>query len=386
MVNLLALSVDKPGDITQAMQQGYLNQEKINQVPYQRQTQQNALDLDNLKIRHAQLEDAKNKIDMVQSLLAGSVDQQSYDANRAKAAELGLDVSQEPQVYDPNYIRQHQISLLPVKDQIELELNKTKGLLEQNLIKARIGTENSQRKSFDALANQRNAMAWSISNPPQPTIGTQGEVLNPSTVGSGAPNPVAKPMGKPPVGYRWKQDGTLEPIPGGPQDPKTPQAKAPTEDQSNAALYATRMQESDKIIQDLEKSGVFQDPTLDARAGSGLTNWTVGAEGQKFVQAQRDFINAVLRRESGAVISPEEFANGRLQYFPQPGDKPATIEQKRRNRETAIEGIKNAAGPAFKPKSNIPQQAVDLLKSNPSLADQFEAKYGQGSAAMVLGR
>jgi 3-deoxy-D-arabino-heptulosonate 7-phosphate (DAHP) synthase len=60
---------------------------------------------------------------------------------------------------------------------------------------------------------------------------------------------------------------------------------------------------------------------------------------QQVEQAQRDFINAVLRRESGAVISNDEFANGRRQYFPQPGDTPQVIEQKRRNREMAIQGI-----------------------------------------------
>ena len=50
-------------------------------------------------------------------------------------------------------------------------------------------------------------------------------------------------------------------------------------------------------------------------------------------QAQRDFINAVLRRESGAVIGEQEFENARLQYFPQPGDTPKVVKQKQKNRE-----------------------------------------------------
>ena len=36
--------------------------------------------------------------------------------------------------------------------------------------------------------------------------------------------------------------------------------------------------------------------------------------------------------------------------------------------------------------TNIPQGAIDKLKSNPSLRDAFEAKYGAGSASKVLGR
>ena len=56
-------------------------------------------------------------------------------------------------------------------------------------------------------------------------------------------------------------------------------------------------------------------------------------------QSQRDFVNAVLRRESGAAISNSEFDNARQQYFPQIGDDDKVIEQKRRNRELATRGI-----------------------------------------------
>ena len=50
-------------------------------------------------------------------------------------------------------------------------------------------------------------------------------------------------------------------------------------------------------------------------------------------QAQRDFINATLRRESGAAIAPSEFENAQLQYFPQPGDTREVVKQKQRNRQ-----------------------------------------------------
>ena len=56
-------------------------------------------------------------------------------------------------------------------------------------------------------------------------------------------------------------------------------------------------------------------------------------EYKQIEQAQRDFINATLRRESGATIQPSEFENAQLQYFPQPGDTPEVVKQKQRNRE-----------------------------------------------------
>jgi hypothetical protein len=35
-------------------------------------------------------------------------------------------------------------------------------------------------------------------------------------------------------------------------------------------------------------------------------------------QAEQNFINAILRKESGAAISPSEYKNAEKQYFPQP--------------------------------------------------------------------
>jgi hypothetical protein len=89
-------------------------------------------------------------------------------------------------------------------------------------------------------------------------------------------------------------------------------------------------------------------------------NYMRTQDAQRYDQAKRDFINAVLRRESGAVISEQEFANAEQQYFPQPGDGPDVIAQKRRNRETTIQGLKISAGQganfAVQPPSGQPQR------------------------------
>ena len=66
-------------------------------------------------------------------------------------------------------------------------------------------------------------------------------------------------------------------------------------------------------------------------------------ERQQFEQAKRNFINAVLRRESGAVISDKEFANAHQQYFSVPGDSQAVKKQKRENRATVYRAFKNSA-------------------------------------------
>ena len=68
---------------------------------------------------------------------------------------------------------------------------------------------------------------------------------------------------------------------------------------------------------------------------------------QQQAQAERNFIWAKLRQESGAMISDSEFLNSRLQYFPQPGDKPEVLENKKRSRETVTRSMAEAGASAF---------------------------------------
>lgn len=170
----------------------------------------------------------------------------------------------------------------------------------------------------------------------------------------GPADPARQRAERVPPGYRLGADGqSLEFIPGGPADPAIAKKAQPmTEGQANAALYADRMRAAEKIILDNQAQGQSTvGKALEVVPGG---NYLQSEGYQRYEQARRDFINAVLRRESGAVISDAEFANAEKQYFPRPGDKPDVLKQKAENRRIAIEGISRAAGSTYKPETAAP--------------------------------
>lgn len=128
------------------------------------------------------------------------------------------------------------------------------------------------------------------------------------------------------------------------------------QEQANALTFASRMQAAEALLEGAAQRGTTKPggikqvtqgvlgavPLIGSaleNAGGAATNWTQSNDQQSVEQAQRDFINAVLRRESGAAISSGEFANAAQQYFPQTGDSKSTIAQKSASRKRVIQGM-----------------------------------------------
>ena len=113
-----------------------------------------------------------------------------------------------------------------------------------------------------------------------------------------------------------------------------------TEFAGQSAQFASRMTAADATLRELE---TVTDPVgvWGAMSGGGTT------EQRRVRQAQREFVNSILRRESGAVIADSEFQSAAQQYFPQPGDPPEVIEQKRQARQRSIQGLVNTSQGAY---------------------------------------
>lgn len=161
---------------------------------------------------------------------------------------------------------------------------------------------------------------------------------------------------KAPNGYRYNDTGNLEAIPGGPGD-KTSQPM--NEYQGKSALFADRAINSDNIINRIGSVGT--DPAQAVKSSIPLVgNYLVSDDYQQYDQAKRDFLNAILRQESGAAIGKNEFDNANKQYFPQPGDSEETIKQKSLNRKIASTRLAKLAGPAY----NAMESQADLPSDN----------------------
>lgn len=135
----------------------------------------------------------------------------------------------------------------------------------------------------------------------------------------------------------------------------TQSIKAPTVAQQTVATYAARIEQALPTIDTLTNKISKMNP-VEFEAQKRLPSYLQSAEYQQFDQASRNFINSVLRRESGAVISPSEFDNAYKQYLPKAGDTAQTLEQKKQNRDVVYASLRKAAGNAY--------QSVDELLGN----------------------
>jgi hypothetical protein len=254
----------------------------------------------------------------------------------------------------------------------------------------------ADRNAAARLAFDQNKFAWEKANPGYELkedadgnmFGVNKRTLQavPVTVGGGAPASAPAVSGAGMPGPRVAQPGVVPAIPGMTSvlDQAAPAAApatgvrqltgkgtALTESQGNAAAYGMRMKEANSILLPLEKAGVKNTGLVSGAVGStlgivpligdkleGMSGSVFNAlpqilgglspEQQQVAQARINFITAVLRKESGASISPGEFTTAEKNYFPKPGDDASVVAQKQKARDLAIKAMGIQAGPGAK--------------------------------------
>lgn len=164
------------------------------------------------------------------------------------------------------------------------------------------------------------------------------------TQAANRPAATAQPFSLSPGQQRFDASG--KPIASVPDRPPSANNRPPNVTQSKALGFYDRLTNAAQLIDGMEK-----DISAMGLAGQARMKYAPNVLqsdiGQNFNQAANDFINAALRRESGAAISQSEYSRFSSIYFPQPGDRKEVLEQKKRARANVIESIKREAGPAF---------------------------------------
>lgn len=143
-------------------------------------------------------------------------------------------------------------------------------------------------------------------------------------------------------------------ISGGASGGTSVSTKPATAAQQLAAGYAKRVAEAETTLNQFQNkiSGMsylgFQ---IQKRLPSAFQSSTF----QQYDQAARNFINAILRPESGAAIAQSEFDNAYKQYIPVAGDNQATLALKAQNRKSKLDSLIQTAGVAYSGNQNAQQ-------------------------------
>jgi hypothetical protein len=231
-----------------------------------------------------------------------------------------------------------------------------------NLSAAQQAQDKREAQRLGLSQQQYNLSKWQAENPSLSFHeGEAGPVaFNPK---SGVAAPVMTPAGTPMVG-----------------------GKALTETQGKATGFASRAGEADQILNtvgqggeikpSLIKAGAEAIPLIGGALGTAANIIAPSGPQQQVEQAQRNFVNAILRQESGASISASEFANAQRQYFPQVGDSPEVIKQKAANRQTSINALKVQAGPGMQRMPQQPAATAPMRAKNPTTGAEIVSNDG----------
>jgi hypothetical protein len=167
--------------------------------------------------------------------------------------------------------------------------------------------------------------------------------------------------------------------------PRTAPPQEMREYQTKDAMWADRLLRAEKRIDDVAgidaKTGKpaqgAYNPARAANAwwpdnayGANLAN---SKEWQQYQQAAREGIAAILRKDTGAAVTQTEWDLYFPMLYPQPGDSPEVVAQKKASREANAHALRASSGRAFEkmfPEYGSAKPADGTL----DLGDGFTAK------------
>ena len=189
-----------------------------------------------------------------------------------------------------------------------------------------------------------------------------------------------------------------------------------TDGQRHTAALMYRVSGANDRLNGLAEKGIYKPEsaieTLFNVDKNGAVRLVARTENDRlFMQAAREWLAPILRKDTGAAVTDEELRNYMTQFIPAFEDPPSVLWNKAQARETAMRALYGEASQAYddqygKPAQRrvltdprgkpggapqggraAPAQAVAMLKSDPSpdARREFDEVFGAGAAARALG-
>jgi hypothetical protein len=131
-----------------------------------------------------------------------------------------------------------------------------------------------------------------------------------------------------------------------------------TEGQSKDVVFLTRATGALETLNSVEGALLSLPETVGGQLPV-VGNYLKSAEFQQAQQAGQEFLVALLRKDTGATVTPQENATYSAIYLPQPGDLPEVIAQKREARSRALQAM----------ELGLPAQAIAKMEEAGVLGD-----------------
>lgn len=142
------------------------------------------------------------------------------------------------------------------------------------------------------------------------------------------------------MSIKTNPDGTVEVVQGGAGGGKL------TEGQGKDIGYYTRGVDADRQLSTLDTQLTDLPQQAAGSLPLGVGNYLRNPAFRQAKQAADSFLTAVLRKDTGAAVTKQEFELYAPMFLPIPGDDPGTIQQKRRARHVAMLAIRSGLGTA----------------------------------------
>ena len=289
-------------------------------------------------------------------ILQGVTNQENYGPAKAEIQRnLPQLAAQLPSVYSAEAIEPFIARATTVKDRATLEVQgiQARAELQRARMSGRVATTDQYLKALGVTPGTEQPEDM------QRAIELQNKHL--AEIEAGKVNAQIVPG---PGGEYWMvnpRTGERRPVVGGGSAGGTgtgtagggEQLRAPmTEGQAKTAGYTSRMQSGQEQLNTLEKSGDYATWKLPLTQLPG-GRLVLSGKQKEYENAKGIFLAGLLRYDSQGQITPSEWAYYGNLYFPQYGDEPDQVEQKRQNREQAIKTHQEMLGrpvPGQKPE------------------------------------